>query len=146
MSAALKQQSDFVIETGQGIQLWQEETQAEVDKVHQQMTGCATQVEALETTVKEFIGPQQQKWQTAVVQDVEKRLREWEVHVDAKIGRWTKSVTKGCKTLEDKVAASQGDLREALKVVEKRQANLQYSVDAALQRLTYLETPIMRSI
>ena len=134
-TVAVEQQSQFVAESGEGIQIWQEETQVEVENMHNRLVDCAEKMEDLESKITSV--PSQEDIMTKVWTTVEHRLKGWEEHMHSQLEEWTATTTKGCQELEDKVE-SQGDLCVAFQVVESRQKSLQLSVDAVFQRLEHL--------
>ena len=142
-AAAVEQQLDMLLTSGQGAQQWQEIAQKEISQTRTDLVEGLGRVTALESTVQKIKEAQEgQTLKKEIMELVNTRLQTFEAQIDANLQEWTGSIVQGCQNLEEQMEGIQEQLGE----IQQKQTEFQMAFDSIVSRLEQVETARLQSI
>ena len=103
-AAAVEQQLDMLLMTGQEAQQWQEIAQKEIGQTRTDLVEGMGRVTAMESTVQRIREVQEGRdLKNEILVLMNTRLDTFEAQINAKMEEWTTAIVQGCQELEDKI-------------------------------------------
>ena len=103
-AAAVEQQLEMLLTTGQEAQQWQEIAQKEIGQTRTDLVEGMGRVAAMETTVQRIREVQEgQDLKNEMLALVTTRMDTFETQLNASMEKWTTAVAEGCQELEDRI-------------------------------------------
>lgn len=97
---------------------------------------------AVESSVQDIKGSQQEKWQKAMAALVDEQLEEFVKQTNSQVDKWVGPALKACQDMEVTLEGMQKQLQD----IEQCQRGLRHANYGICQRLDHLETSGLRTI
>ena len=140
-AAAVEQQMEMLLTSGQGAQQWQEIAQKGIGQTRANLVAGLGRVTVLESSIQAIREDQQkQDLKKEVLELVTTQLQTFEAQVDARVREWTETTVQGCQEMVEQLESIQEQLGE----IQERQTDFQAAFDSIRQRLEQVEMTRLR--